>query len=149
MTTTSRDGPPIPIHRLILLPVAILGGTFAGPLIGAVFLPYVVVNEVIRKLGQSWSYLDGWVDWAENGAAKAEQKPGWMVVWLLWVFCYFASMVSWAPVAGLLLGPFVAAWIVLVPSGWDRFLAGAQDAIKRVRRIRIRIVETDQDRDAA
>ena len=65
MTEPTEPGPPIALHRLILLPLALVGGFFVGAVVGAVYLPYLLLNELVRKLGQSWSYLDGWADWAE------------------------------------------------------------------------------------
>lgn len=143
------DGPPIPLHRLILLPLALLGGFVIGSVVGAVYLPYLVLNEIVRKIGQSWSYLDGWAEWAERGGRGVSPKPGWMAVWVLWVIGYIASALSWAPAVGMAVGPFLLAYLVLVPDGLDRMLQAAKHGVARFRRMQIKIVDPAEDEQAA
>lgn len=127
----------LPYRNLLLFPLAIVGGVVGGMFLGAIFLPYLVLIEVVRKVGQHWSYLDGWAEWAESARRPPKARRGWLAVWVVWTLLYFVSMFTWAPWAGAILGPFLCCWLVLVPGGFARLMALATDARNRFRKVRI------------
>jgi hypothetical protein len=120
--------------RLLLVLPAMLIGLVVGLVVGGLGLPYLVLQELIRKIGQYWSYLDGWVDWAE-GRRNQEIQPrrGWLLVWLLWAMAYVSSVASWALPVGLTLGALSGAWCVLVPNGWSQMAAKGRELRDRFR----------------
>jgi len=136
MNTSPTRG-PIPYRNLLLFPIAIVAGIVGGAFLGAIFLPYVVLIEIARKIGQHWSYLDGWAEWAESSRRPPQARRGWLAVWVVWTLLYFMSMFSWGPWAGAILGPFLCCWLVLVPNGFPRLMAMAAEARNRFRRVRI------------
>ena len=145
-TSTPQDSPPIELWRLALLPVGMLGGLLAGVTIGALFLPYLMLQEFVRKLAQQWSWFDGWVEWSEG--RKSEAKRGWYVLWLVWICVFVALWLSVGVWAGILVGPFVGAWVMLVPDGLARLQEASKSWLARFRRLEIRI-EDPSERDAA
>lgn len=127
------------IPWVILLPVAALGGLVTGTLVGAVYLPYFCLREGILKIGRHWSYLDGWVEWAETAGRQPQAKRGWMWVWVVWVIAFFGSIATWAPAAGAIMGPVLAVWLVLAPDGWKRFTRAVERGRQAFQRFRVSV----------
>ena len=145
-TTSAReDGPPIELWRLALLPVGMIGGLMGGVAIGC-YATYLLLHECVRKLATHWSWYDGWIDWAEGRTSQA--KRGWYLLWLAWLVAFAILFFSIGWWLGLMSGPFVGAWVVLVPDGLGRLRAARDDIVSRFRRLEIRI-EDPKKRDAA
>lgn len=135
-----------PIH-ILLLPVALFGGIFVGVFVGGAWLPYVALQEILRRLEDKFDWLRGWTAWSED--IRRPGKTGWLAVWFAWIFLWFASAFTWAWAVGALLGPVAACFVLFVPDGWQRLRKIWDRALDRVRRAKFEFSFDESERPRA